>query len=265
MRKYIISVDCEGVACVVGMPGQALGTGEGYEFARRQATLEANAAAVALFDAGADEVVVWDSHGAGVNLHYDLLDPRCKIALGSYYGSRYPGLDEGYAGILFIGYHAKEGTQDAVLAHTMSSVTYQHIKVNGVEVGEMEIDGAIAGRYGVKVLFAASDDAGIKQAKECFPWIETVSTKRGYGWHAAVSLHPKAAQDEIYAAVRRAMEREDEMQCYNFTEPMHVSIRYKRLDAAQAAQQFDRERKPFIFADGFTREGVLDNVTQLFV
>jgi hypothetical protein len=35
--------------------------------------------------------------------------------------------------------------------------------------------------------------------------------------------------------------------------------------AAQAAQQFDRERKPFIFADGFTREGVLDDVTQLFV
>lgn len=36
----------------------------------------------ALFDEGADEVIVWDNHGSGVNLDYDLLDARCRIALG---------------------------------------------------------------------------------------------------------------------------------------------------------------------------------------
>ena len=75
--KFYIAVDCEGPACVVGEPGKGLGSGENYRFACLQATREANAAARALFDAGAQEVVVWDAHGTGVNLQYDLLDPRC--------------------------------------------------------------------------------------------------------------------------------------------------------------------------------------------
>ena len=81
--KFYIAVDCEGPACVVGEPGKGLGSGENYRFACLQATREANAAARALFDAGAQEVVVWDAHGTGVNLQYDLLDPRCRILLGS--------------------------------------------------------------------------------------------------------------------------------------------------------------------------------------
>lgn len=82
-QKFYIAVDCEGVACAVGSPGEALGKGENYAFACLQATREADAAAKALFDGGATEVVVWDAHGSGVNLHYDLLDSRCKILLGS--------------------------------------------------------------------------------------------------------------------------------------------------------------------------------------
>ena len=266
MRKYMIGVDNEGVACVVGTPGVGLGRDNPIcRYAAKEALMEANAAARALFDAGADEVVIWDNHGTGMNLDYDLVDPRCKIALGSGFGCRFPGLDESYSGVLFIGYHAREGTLDGILAHTFSSTAYQHVKVNGAEVGEMEIDAAHAGRFGVKVLFAASDEAGVRQARESFPWIETVATKQGFGWHAAISLHPSQAQQQIYDAVKRAAEHESRMQAYTFDEPMEVSIRYKRLDAAHGAQLFDRERKPFVFADAFTREGVLDNVTQLYI
>lgn len=266
MKRYVISVDCEGVACVVGFPGMGLTKDNpAYPFAAREAMLEANAAAKALFDSGADEVIIWDSHGTGVNFDYDLVDPRCKIALGSGFGGRIPGMDESFSGLLFIGYHAKEGTKDGVLAHSYSSVTYQYVKVNGKEVGEMEVDAAIAGRMGVKVLFTATDAEGVKQAKESFPWIETVTTKEGSGWHAAVSLHPKEAQRQIYEAVKRAVQREDEMQVYTFEEPLNVSIRYKRLDTAHNVQLFDRERKPFAFADGFTREGTLNDVTELYL
>ena len=37
----------------------------------------------------------------------------------------------------------------------------------------------------------------VAQARESFPWAETLETKRGLGWNAAVSLHPKAACDMI--------------------------------------------------------------------
>ena len=65
--KYCVSVDCEGVACAVGVPGVGLGDGGSYAFACREAAREADAAARALFDAGAERVIVWDSHGTGVN------------------------------------------------------------------------------------------------------------------------------------------------------------------------------------------------------
>ena len=163
MKRYVISVDCEGVACVAGLPGMGL-TKENpvYAFAAREALEEANAAARALFDSGADDVIVWDSHGTGVNFDYAMVDPRCRIALGSGFGARIPGMDETFSGLLFIGYHAREGTKDGVLAHTYSSATYQHVRINGKDVGEMEVDAAWAGKYGVKVLFTATDAAGVR-------------------------------------------------------------------------------------------------------
>ena len=81
-KRFYIGVDCEGVACAVGIPGQSIGTGDNSRFAARQATREADAASRALCDMGAEEVWVWDNHGGGTNLDYDLLDPRCRIVLG---------------------------------------------------------------------------------------------------------------------------------------------------------------------------------------
>ena len=43
--KLMIGVDCEGPACVVGAPSGALGKSRNLEFAKLQATREADAAA----------------------------------------------------------------------------------------------------------------------------------------------------------------------------------------------------------------------------
>ncbi|MBE5783616.1 MAG: peptidase M55 [Clostridiales bacterium] len=264
MKKYYVAVDLEGLACVVGERGEGLGNGAQYAFAAKEGVKEANACAQALFDMGADEVVIWDNHGSGLNMDYDQLDSRCKIAMGSGFNARFPGMDESYAGILFIGYHAKEATRNAVLAHTYSSKVFQGYTLNGKNVGEMEIDAAFAAEWGVKVLFAASDAAGIAQAKESFPWAETVETKQGYGWNGAVSLHPKEAQRQIYEAVKRAVERENEMKPYKLEGPLQAEIRFKRMDAANAAQLYDIHRQPFAFKDAFTRTGTIASVRQLF-
>ena len=49
-KKFYVSVDLEGVACVVGNYGQGLGDGRNYAFACAQGSREAAAAAKALFD-----------------------------------------------------------------------------------------------------------------------------------------------------------------------------------------------------------------------
>lgn len=126
-------------------PGEGLSYGSANAaFAAREVLQEANAAARALFDCGAQRVILWDNHGGGVNFDYHQVDPRCEIALGSFH-TRFPGIDESFAGILFIGYHASASTKDAALSHTYSSKTYQYYRINGRDVGEMEIDAAFAG------------------------------------------------------------------------------------------------------------------------
>lgn len=263
-KRYLIAVDLEGAACVVGTPFTSLNGSSNYAFACRQATREADAAARALFDGGAEEVIVWDNHGQGVNLDYEQLDPRCRILLGTGYRSRFPLPEGRYDGLILIGYHGREGTPGGVLAHSYNSVSFQGHTVNGEPLGEMQIDAAFAGKRGVPVLFAASDDQAIAQARESFPWIETVVTKQASAWNFALSLHPQAAVEAIYRGVTAALAREAEMQVYTIREPLHLSLRFRRADEAAAAKLYDRARRPFASPDAYTREGWLDQLEDLF-
>ena len=235
--KFAIGVDCEGVACGVGSPGGSLNESRNLEFAKRQATREASAAAQGLFDGGAEQVIVWDNHNGSLNLHYDDLDERCDIALGVNFEHRWPGVDDSFAGVAFVGYHAMDNTVDAAMCHSFSSAAYQWMKINGREIGEMGIDGALAGRLGVPVVFAASDDKGVAEARAFFGDIETVTTKQAMGWNAAVSKHPRRVLAEIRQAAERAARRVAEAKPFTLDEPLTFEIRYKRLEAAQAASR----------------------------
>ncbi|MFM1851065.1 MAG: DppA1 [Verrucomicrobiota bacterium] len=259
--KYVIAVDCEGPACVVGAPGGTLNDAPAqYEFARRQATAEASAAARGLFAAGATQVVVWDTHGGGVNLVYDELDERCDIFNGVH-GPRLAMLDATYAGLLFVGYHARDNTVAAPLAHTFSSATYQWIKLNGREVGEIAIDAAVAGAHGVPVLFMASDDKAVAEANEFFPGITTVTTKVGYSWNAALSKHPRRVLAEIEAAAQAAARNPGGVKPFAFTAPLELEIRHKRIDTADEACL---PRHGWQRVDAYTVKRTLRSVTDWF-
>lgn len=224
----MIAVDCEGSSCVVGEPGRTLSNSYNMQFAREQATRETNAAARALFDAGAEQVVVWDNHGDGANLIFDQLDQRCEILLGTGFSRRFPELDETYAGVLMIGYHAMAGTSHAVLAHTYSSSVHRAIRVNGLEVGEIALDASVAGELGVPLIFVASDDKGCAEVLHFMPWIETVATKQGFGHNCAYSKHPSVVEAEIYQSVHQAVNRLEEMKPFVFAHPINIEIQFKR-------------------------------------
>ena len=109
--------------------------------------------------------------------------------------------------------------------------------MNDREVGEMAIDAAVAGKMGVPVIFAASDDKGVAEANDFFGDIQTVATKQAMGWNAAVSKHPKRAIDEIYEGAKLAAGRVGEAKPFAFEEPLTFEIRYKRIEAAQSASR----------------------------
>lgn len=261
--KYCIAVDLEGVACAVGAPGSGLMGSPDYPFVCKQGTKEANAAARALFESGADEVIIWDCHGTGVNLDYNMLDPRCKIVIGAGSRVRFPCVDKSFDGVLFIGYHAYD-TPNATLAHVYSSSTFTGFKVNGEKVGELQIDAAIAGKRGVKTLFVSSDDICVAQAKATFPWVYTVETKKSLAWNQCLSRHPDTVCEDIYNTVLEAVRNIADMQVYTIAEPITLSVSYKRIEYANSCSLRDPDNKQFTLSDPYTRTGVLADIEDYF-
>lgn len=259
--RFVVAVDCEGVACGVGSPGGSLNGSRNLEFAQLQATREADAAVRGLFEAGAEQVIVWDNHNGSLNLKYDLLDERCDIALGVGFKHRFEWMSEDFGGVALVGYHAMDNTVDGVMCHSFSSATYQYMKVNGKEVGEMAIDAAMAGEKGVPVIFVSSDDKGTAEAEAFFPGVETVTTKQAMGWNCAVSKHPKRAIHEIFEGVQQAVAKRDTIKPFAFESPLEFEVRYKRLERAESVS---RGYKSAERIDPYTVRYQLDGISDYY-
>ena len=145
MRVYVIS-DMEGVAGIV-KPEQTIGGDPMYEEGRRLYTEEINAAVRGAKAAGATEIVVMDCQGAGKGWDFnslvpDLLDPACEYVVQERW-TEYTGfLEDGCDAALFVGMHARAGTPDGVLNHTVSGQAWRNLRFNGVLVGETGINAA---------------------------------------------------------------------------------------------------------------------------
>jgi D-amino peptidase len=204
MTKILVSVDIEGVAGVYH-PEQARPGNPEYERARRLMAAEANAAIAGAFDGGAGEVLVNDSHGAFRNLPPDLLDERAQAVQGKpRYLGMVSGVELGVDGVCFVGYHSRAQGR-GILAHTINSFAFARIALNGRELGEAGLYGALAGAYGAPVLMASGDDVFIDENRELFPQARWVRTKRATGAHSGISLSPAQSCAAIRQGAREAM------------------------------------------------------------
>ncbi|KKL15671.1 hypothetical protein LCGC14_2503260 [marine sediment metagenome] len=142
--KIMMGVDMEGITGIVSREHVAR-DGRLYGIGRELMVGDINAAVAGLLDAGVDEVVVWDNHASGINAPLPGLHPGATYCRGSGANRvRWVGLDDSFDGLILLGYHAKAGTLHAVLEHTMSSASWCRLAVNGREIGEAGIDGALA-------------------------------------------------------------------------------------------------------------------------
>ena len=107
------------------------------------------------------------------------------------------GIDESFDALVFVGYHARAGTPDAIIDHTMSG-NVTDFAMNGVSLPEAGINALIAGLYGVPVVFVAGDQAVCDQVTELFGSVGTVAVKQGIG-AASEGLHPDVANSRIRA------------------------------------------------------------------
>ncbi len=232
--KVFISADMEGIAGVVD-GSQTGSASRDYAVGRRLMLAEVNAAVNGAFEAGATEVYVADSHGSMTNLVPDEIDRRAVLITGSPrpYGMM-QGLDETFSAVIFIGYHAQASTVDGVIDHTYNG-QFKRVTLNGKEVGEYGLNGALAGHYGVPVVYLSGDRAVCEQARAFLPGVDTLEVKEAIGPTAARTMHPLEAREKIAAGVKAALMKRIARQPVRLSKPVTLEIELSNSTQADSA------------------------------
>lgn len=181
-----------------------------YERAEMQRllTAEVNAASKGLFEAGVEEILINDAHGAGRTILVEALIPGVKIARGVGRPGWVLGITSHFDALVQVGMHAMAGTPNACLAHTQSPGFIY--RINGREFGEMEQAALLAAELGIPWIFTAGDSHACEEAKNWVPGMVTAPVKTGLGINCAIHLTPEDAcaliRTQIQVAVTKASE-----------------------------------------------------------
>lgn len=228
--RVFISVDIEGISGIVS-PEQCGGQIGEYQVGRRLMVGDLNAAIDGAVDAGAEEIVIRDGHGGKTNIQPE--DLHCPEATTLIRGDPSPlgqmsGISSEFDAAVFVGYHAKAGTQRAILCHTWSDKV-DSIHVNGLEVGETGLSAALAGYYGVPVVFISGDSAVEEEAKAIIPNIITAVVKWGTSWQTAKCLPPRKAGELIRRKTAEALQRVGQVKPFRFNPPIEVKLKLRSV------------------------------------
>jgi D-amino peptidase len=235
--KVYISVDMEGLAGVVHSD-QTSASGKDYNLARKWMTDETNAAIEGALEAGATEIVVNDSHGSKRNIIASLVNPAAHLITGSPKPlGMMQGIDETFDAIIFLGYHSKAGTKDAVLDHTMSGSAFASVVINDIEMSEAQINAALGAVYDVPVILITGDASVCKQTREELgKELETAVVKEGVGRYAAKTLTPKKACVLIKEKTKKALQKRQWVKPYKLTSPFRFQVNFNRSSMADMAE-----------------------------
>lgn len=231
--KVYISADIEGITGLVSWSQCSRPDGKSFDygFARRMITHDVNAAIRGVRAAGATEIVIKDSHGNSKNLLIEDLEPGIQLVSGHGSGTdgMMMGIDESFDAGLLVGYHGMAGTLQGIMEHTISGGVHR-LWINDVLTGEMGLSAGVAGRFGVPLVMASSDEAGCSEAAELVPGIVTATTKFGLGRFMGRLLHPSETGPAIERAAENGIKKLGSIKPKVYAEPTHVKIEFNRTE-----------------------------------
>jgi D-amino peptidase len=257
--KIFIMTDLEGATGVAGRWPDFNPGGREHQSARRLLTGDVNAAIQGAFEAGADEAVVLDGHGAAFSIILGDLDPRAQLIRGRRL-SELEGLDETFDLMFAIGAHAMAGTPDGLLTHTLSSEGIENIWLNNKPVGEIGLWAALAGHYGVPLGLVTGDSAAVREAKALLGGIFTVAVKEATSRFAARCLHPQVSCRLILDAARKTVQNADRFAPYKPEMPIELRVEYHNSERADRVSR----RKNVERVDGRTVQARGDNIIEVY-
>jgi D-amino peptidase len=233
--KIFISCDMEGISGITG-PDDADPRKEPYKRFQKVMTGDVNAAVEGATLAGADEIVVNDSHDGMRNILIEELSPKAQLISGFTKPlCMMQGIDSSFDLAVFVGYHARAGTAAAVMNHTIFGKEISDVWINDVLVGETGINAGIAGYFGVPVGAVTGDDKVCREATALLGNIETAAVKEGVDRYVAKCLPLEKSRELIKNAVKRAVERRSEFKPLRYQSPTRFKVRFASTTEAAIA------------------------------
>ncbi len=234
MRVLIMS-DMEGVSGIVTW-SQVTGGEKMYDEGRVLYTEEINAAVRGAKAAGATEIVAVDCHGAGGDWSFnsfvpELLHPDCDWVAHHKWGRYTELLEKGCDAMLAVGMHARAGTPDGVMCHTISTVTWRNLWFNDDLVGELGVNAALCGHYGCPIALVTGDEAVCRESREILGDAPTyVAVKKGLTRYSARQIAPVRARQMIEEGAKAALQNLGKLKPYVPGKPTTITIEVETVD-----------------------------------
>lgn len=239
--KILILADMEGITGVTQWSHVEPDNSD-YERFRKLMTMDVNAAVAGARAAGANEVYVTDGHEKGNNI---LIEELVNVN-GFNSGLSSPlslvqGITESPDAVVCIGFHARMGTENALLDHTWSGQIYD-LHLNDRVCGEFGLVVSLCGYFHVPVIFISGDQAVCAEAKEWVPEIETVEVKQATGRHSAECLLPEVTSKLIRNGVEKAVSdllTTKKVKPLSIKTPVTLSIDFRNTYLAENASKLE--------------------------
>ncbi len=221
--KFYISFDLEGITGIVSWGDYE----KNFSQFQRIIAQEVKAILDGIFQSGEiEKVVICDAHAFGHNIPFEDLPPKVFLIRGVPKNlGMVEGIDEGFDGVFFLGYHSKAGEPFSVLDHTYSSSTFYSLTINGIEISEAMLNAAIAGHFGIPLLLVAGDDKLVREIRESIsPNIEGVITKYSLGRFGAINRGPAEIAQELTEKTRAAIIKRKSIEPFRFSFPSELQM-----------------------------------------
>lgn len=234
--KVHITADMEGIA-TLAHDVQADSKGADFVRMREIMTGEVQAAIEGAKEGGATDVLVCDAHDTGRNLLIDQLDEDVEVIEGSAYDlGMMAGISRDFDASFQVGYHSMRHTHAGVLGHTFT-YTIAELRLNNTVVGESGLSAAIAGHFGVPLVFVSGDAHAIRQAKNLVKNVVGVPTKEGVGLYGVRTLTPARARKLIRKGAKEAVGKVKEIEPLVLKKPIVMDVEFEKPLMAQYASR----------------------------
>lgn len=216
--KYFISADIEGITGIC-----SFNEASNSSYFKDMMTKEVLTVCNELNKNDATEIVIKDSHGGANNIITKDLPENVKIIRGWPNNplSMMGGLDNSFDAVLFVGYHSAAYTNGSPMAHTISSATYNKVKINNNIASEFLINSYTSTYIGVPVIFISGDNNICSEAKTVNPSIQTVPVSEGLG-NSMTSISPQKTAKLISNSISESLKTP--LADYNIELPSEFNI-----------------------------------------